>query len=60
MGPIVLYTHAKNWEYPQSRFGEKAKKRHTDGGTDRDQFIGPTSIVGGSKNLKGIEMGQVK
>ena len=25
MGPIVLYTHAKNWE-DQSRFGEKAKK----------------------------------
>ena len=26
MDPIVLYTHAKNQEDPQSCFGEKAKK----------------------------------
>ena len=62
MNPIVFYTHAKNWEDPQSSFGEKAKKHHTDGRTDkimdplmdkmtdRGQFIGPASKVGGSKN----------
>ena len=26
MGPIVLYTYAKSWEYPQSRFGVKCKE----------------------------------
>ena len=31
MGPVVLYTHAKNQENPQSNFGEEAKKvkKHT-------------------------------
>ena len=35
MGPIVLYTHAKNWEDPLSCFGEKAKNHYTDGLRDR-------------------------
>ena len=26
MGPIILYTHAKNWEDPQRRFGVKSKE----------------------------------
>ena len=34
IGPIVLHTNAKNWEDPQSRVGEKAKKHHTKGLTD--------------------------
>ena len=35
MGPIVLYTHIKNWEDPKSRFGERAKNTtRTDGKND--------------------------
>ena len=35
MGPIVLYTHAKNSADSKRPFGEKPKNHHTDGQTDR-------------------------
>ena len=59
MGPIVLYTQAKNWEDPYSRFGEQAISHLTngrnDGRTGRGQFIGPASKLSGSKNYIQLE-----
>ena len=34
MGPIVLYTHAKNRKNPKSPFGDNAKNDRTDVATD--------------------------
>ena len=34
MNPIVLYTHAINWEDPWGSSGEKAKNHQMDGQTD--------------------------
>ena len=52
VGPILLYTHAKNWKDPWSRFGEKAKNHHTDGWTEEWTGVNLKHQVSGSNNLQ--------